>query len=69
MNPIHFRPSAKDADILEKIASDHPVFAGSPAELVRLALGAYLASRTRSDRVERMIEALCTKLGVQKEAQ
>lgn len=54
--PIYFRPSSVDTEILDLIASNHPVSRDSPTELIRRALEEYLIAhspgRGKTDRLE-----------------
>jgi hypothetical protein len=72
--PIYFRPSEKDKEVLSLIAKQHPVFAESPTELLRIALEAYWyehgsdAKRSKSARLdthESLLVRICEHLGVQ----
>lgn len=52
--PIYFRPTEQDSVALRAVADDHPIFAGSPTELLRLALEFYAERRWESGRLDRL---------------
>lgn len=72
--PIYFRPSEKDAEVLDLIARQHPVFADSPTELLRMALQAYWyehapsigrSKSVRIGRLEKKVDLILTHLGLE----
>jgi len=69
--PITFRPSERDREILELLARHNPVLAANSADLLRMALQAYLHSDDRLTQMEqtladhhRRIDELTARLAI-----
>lgn len=53
--PITFRPSDRDREVLELLAEHNPVLAANSADLLRMALQAYLRSDDRFAQMEKTL--------------
>lgn len=71
--PIFFRPSAKDVEVLDLIAKNHPLSEESPTELVRKALEVYWlehgpdgrnSKSARIARLEKKMDLVLSHLGI-----
>jgi hypothetical protein len=73
-NPIYFRPSAADTEVLELLAKKHPLSRGSPTDLLRRALESYWfehapgigrSKSERIDQIEKKVDLILAHLGIE----
>lgn len=73
-NPIYFRPSAADTEVIELLAKKHPLSRESPTELLRRALEAYWfehapgigrSKSERIDQIEKKVDLILVHLGIE----
>jgi hypothetical protein len=55
--PVTLRPTEHDATVLDLIAKDHQCFAGSPGDLLRIALNFYF-NRRQTDDIRQDVKAI-----------
>jgi hypothetical protein len=73
-NPIYFRPSAIDVEVMKLLAQKHPLSRESPTDLLRRALEAYWfehepgngrSKSARIDRLEKKVDLVLAHLGLE----